>query len=305
MASQNCSVAEFRKVLALLAGNATEYRKKAFEKAIDSLDRYGSPSITLAQAKTLAGFGEGICNRLKEYIQKGALVELKGVEEKNKTVDLFKGIFGVGDVTANRWYEIGYRELKDIPLVTLTDNQKIGLQYYHDLNSRIPREEIDQLKGELATFFEEFNLEYKCNLKWQICGSYLRGKPTSGDIDIVITETNGKFEQIRANLLSLIVETGYISHILTQGGSKILCVGGLDKKRRIDFEIASPEEWVFAVLYFTGSKEFNVKMRQCALDKNLTLNEKGLHSDKFCFGFEKEEEIFEFLGMEWVDPVNR
>jgi DNA polymerase IV (family X) len=42
--------------------------------------------------------------------------------------------------------------------------------------------------------------------------------------------------------------------------------------RRLDFLYTSPEEYPFAVLYFTGSKGFNTAMRQRALDLGYSLN---------------------------------
>ena len=71
--------------------------------------------------------------------------------------------------------------------------------------------------------------------------------------------------------------------ILSRGDKKSLTIGKLpnDKieyiPRRIDFLYAPPNEYAFAILYFTGSKDFNTRMRQYALEKNLTLNEHGMH----------------------------
>ena len=70
-----------------------------------------------------------------------------------------------------------------------------------------------------------------------------------------------------------------------------------------------PEEYPFAVLYFTGSKEFNVKMRADLLERGMTLNE---HSLKYTetkkpvnHKFVSEEDIFSYLGMEYVHPCDR
>ena len=46
--------------------------------------------------------------------------------------------------------------------------------------------------------------------------------------------------------------------------------------RRIDLLYSPPKEYAFAILYFTGSQEFNTVMRQHALDMGYTLNEHGI-----------------------------
>jgi DNA polymerase (family 10) len=45
---------------------------------------------------------------------------------------------------------------------------------------------------------------------------------------------------------------------------------------QVDLKIVPEDSWGAALMYFTGSKEHNVKLRQKALDIGLTLNEYGL-----------------------------
>ena len=58
-----------------------------------------------------------------------------------------------------------------------------------------------------------------------------------------------------------------------------MVIGKLNKEskaRRLDFLYSPPDEYLFAILYFTGSKEFNTAMSY-ALNNELTLNEHGFH----------------------------
>ena len=94
--------------------------------------------------------------------------------------------------------------------------------------------------------------------------------------------------------------------------------------RRIDIMITKPVEYPFAILYFTGSKDFNTLMRQHALDKGYSMNEYSLKhvSDKSVVDkpvvdkpvvdkpvvdhtFKTEKDIFDFLEYSYVDPWNR
>ena len=84
-----------------------------------------------------------------------------------------------------------------------------------------------------------------------------------------------------------------------------------DIHRRIDIMYTTPEEYPFAILYFTGSKEHNQKMREKALTYDYTMNEYGITyvdesdgklDDKV---FVNEKDIFEFLEMDYVKPCER
>jgi NAD-dependent DNA ligase len=83
--------------------------------------------------------------------------------------------------------------------------------------------------------------------------------------------------------------------------------------RRVDFLYAPPNEYAFAILYFTGSKIFNTVMRQKALNQGYTLNEHGichLTADKkkgsqVSQPFPNEKAIFDFLGMPYRTPLER
>ena len=66
----------------------------------------------------------------------------------------------------------------------LNKAQNIGVEYFDEIESKIPREEIDQYNNILQ---EIFNDVAPPNSKFEIVGSYRRGKNQSGDIDILIT----------------------------------------------------------------------------------------------------------------------
>ena len=74
----------------------------------------------------------------------------------------------------------------------------------------------------------------------------------------------------------IILETSY-------GNTKALVIAKLQDKptaRRVDFLYSPPEEYPFAVLYFTGSKAFNTVMRGYALRMGVSLNEHDFMKNK-------------------------
>ena len=96
---------------------------------------------------------------------------------------------------------------------------------------------------------------------------------------------------------------------LSRGPKKFMgiCKLGDSIGRRIDIMYTKPPEYPFAILYFTGSMEFNVKMRGELLEKGLSLNEYGIKSDgkSVKHGCKTERDVFQYLGYDYVEPENR
>lgn len=185
--------------------------------------------------------------------------------------------------------------LKDLPknLNLLTDAQILGLKYYKKLK-RVPRDVIDYIHDSLT----------KLKVEHIVAGSYRRGALSSGDVDILIM--NQTFDT-----LDQLMEKENIENLgkYTKGkikSSGIYWVNGFITQ--IDFVIIKKEQLGTQLLYFTGSKQFNVKIRGDALSKGYSLNEYGLtplHGDKKLIEFSSEKEVFKHLGLQFVQPEAR
>jgi DNA polymerase/3'-5' exonuclease PolX len=100
-------------------------------------------------------------------------------------------IHGVGPSTARDWYYRGYRTLSDLlqdPHNVLQDIQKIALRYFHDLQERIPREEVKEISDQVLSLAKEVDP----GIQGECLGSYRRGKLTCGDIDMILYVSGGK-----------------------------------------------------------------------------------------------------------------
>uniref|UniRef100_A0A6C0AXS7 DNA polymerase beta n=1 Tax=viral metagenome TaxID=1070528 RepID=A0A6C0AXS7_9ZZZZ len=310
---------DFIKILGELTDIMTRqsepFRAKAYQKAQETIIAFkGDITDPEKQLKGKTGIGNTILSKLEEYINTGTLGILE--REKNNPVNLFTKIYGVGPKKADELVKAGITSISDLRKNNnvLNDIQKVGLKYYDDINERIPRSEIDDFFITLSLIFEELA---PMGAKFDIVGSYRRGLANSGDIDVIITNeknNNSVFNQ----LLDRLIENGIIIEVLSRGKVKSLVIAKIypDKKdtlaRRVDFLYAPPEEYAFAVLYFTGSKIFNTLMRQRALDLGYTLNEHGLSymkggvkGSKVDKEFPDEKSIFDFLGMKYKKPEER
>lgn len=216
--------------------------------------------------------------------------------------DLMK-IHGIGAVKAKELHEKhGVNSIDNLTDDMLNDVQKIGLKYYKDIEKKIPRKEM--LKHQ--KFLNE-----NINTEFEIAGSFRREKNESGDIDVLITGENNQLKDIIDKLIKKI----YIPKdgVFAYGPKKFMGVVKLPRHktyRRMDMIYTTPEEYPFALLYFTGSQKLNIEMRDKAKQKNLRLNQYGLYHDdklenRLEESFNNEREIFEYLEMEYLEPKDR
>ena len=150
------------------------------------------------------------------------------------------------------------------------------------------------------------------DIKLEIVGSYRRGELSSGDIDVLVQNTNGVSID---TIVSTLKEFNIISGDLAQGKSKYLGLFHLPNAntRRLDILIIDPESWGSALMYFTGSQRFNILMRQRAIDLNMRLNEYGLFQKvelNTVIEYKKiptnsEEDIFNLLRVKYLTPAER
>jgi DNA polymerase beta len=151
----------------------------------------------------------------------------------------------------------------------------------------------------------------KGQMKGIVVGSYRRGGESSGDIDVLLTLPESDPELFSSYIDSL-KKSGYMVEVLSQGDQKCLSIVKLKadgKNRRLDLLVVPKEEFPFALLYFTGSGDFNIAFRKHALKLGYTLNEhelKPVKDDvKHVPPFKYEAQIFKFLGLEYKEPNQR
>lgn len=232
--------------------------------------------------------------------------------EQDKVMKIFSQVWGAGPVACKTWYKNGARSLLDLTKsnIHLTKQQVLGLKYYKDFLQRIPRDQVDKIGKCVEKVIDSINKTHQnSKLKMLVCGSFRRGLKDSGDIDILVTNTNGKDTTgMLPKLVTLLTKYKILTNHLSLGNDKYMGIckmGGYF--RRIDIKMIPLKEWYFALVYFTGSATLNKRMRSIAKRKQMKLNEKGLfdiNSGKR-YHAESEKEIFEMLGINYLKPTER
>ena len=290
-------------------------RIKAYSNAIRTITKLKVPLVSYDQALKLPGIGKGIAAKISEVIKTG---KLRTIEERTesaikrqKTVEKFMKVWGVKNVTANKWYDKGYRELEDLVNEKLDSKQKVGVEYYDELDKRIPREEVDAIVARIKKVLAEENSQDVKSMLFEVCGSYRRGAEDLGDIDILVT---GKSPKVLPLLVQILKTDGIITDTPVLGPKLFMGIAlapGRTVHRRIDIRYIPREDWGAGLLYFTGPQAFNVQMREQAAQMGYRLSEKGLvkissnGDEEEKIPTETEQDIFDALNMSYLEPKER
>lgn len=269
-----------------------------------------------------------VIEKAEQYIKTGHVVlaqRAADLPEFASVVNLTK-IYGIGPKNALKLYKthgiITHMDLSN-KLIShpniINAKQKIGLQYFEDLETRIPRKEIDGYKKKLSKIKKLIP-----GLIFSINGSYRRGLKTSGDIDVLVSSSDVTKTptSLRKHFIKLLIQKGIIVETLVDGKTKFMGISRLTKRskhRHIDIIDTTAVKYHFARLYFTGSGGFNIQMRQHAKNKGYILNEHSINNLKTgkpvkaslvqsIIGkpiFTNEQDIFKFLGLKYLTPEQR
>jgi DNA polymerase/3'-5' exonuclease PolX len=334
---------EFQKQKDTKNVTANSFRIRQLSTVISILKKYPE-KITLKnyqELKEINGIGIHTIERIKEILENNKLSELGDFKDnsltKEKILDELESIVGVGRANALEFYNQGItsvKMLKDfIKKKKIEVNEKIelGLRYYGVYQKDIPRVEIDEISKIVEKIIKKLNKSYKLNEDnkyiYQICGSYRREKPKSGDIDVLvskldtITDKNNNHSDDDINHLERIVNI--LKTNLKYNDNKPLLIDDITDKnfetkymgfskyknnpvRRIDIRFVPYDSYFSALLYFTGSAELNKKMRMIAKKMSLKLSEYGLFKeDGSKLKIKSEEDFFKKLDLDYIEPKYR
>ena len=285
-----------------------------------------------SQLKDISGIGKGTIARIDECIKNGTLEEItnfcnqydcdtilfnKNQSSKSLLIEDLITIYGIGEKMAEKLIDTykltsvkQLQKLSDDNKIELSENIKIGLKYFGKVKNNIPRSEITQIREYLYGVFEELDPK----IVFDICGSFRRKKSVSNDIDLLVTS----YDSVDANLMKKIIDKlkkdNFIIESLTDENSVTKFMGfckgkSMKEIRKIDIRLVPLKSFFPAYLYFTGSYEFNERMRGIAKRQGYKLNEYGLYklenNNEKLIQIYSEKDVFDILGMKYLEPHER
>lgn len=204
------------KLARLLTGD--EIGVRAYSTSIASIAAYPYKFVNPREILHLPGCDTKIANLYIDYINTGKVKPAEDAEsnEELKVLRLFYDIWGVGATTAREfYYDRGWRELDDVVEFgwsTLTRVQQIGVKYYSEFLSPIPRKEVD----EIAAIITRHAIKVRDSaVQTLVVGGYRRGKEDCGDVDIIISHPEEKNTlNIVNDVVASLEDEGWITHTL-------------------------------------------------------------------------------------------
>ncbi len=305
---------DIAKILEIKGENV--FRIRAYERAarnVESLSEDIQDLINDDRLRSIPGVGEDLEGKIKEIVKTG---RLKFLEELKKSVPAglleLLDVPSVGPKTAKLFYEkLNIRSLtalekaaKEGELLSLegikeksVENILKGIALLKQGKERMDLASAISAAGELIE-----GLKASAPIAVIMpCGSLRRRKETVRDIDILaVSDSPDK-------VISAFVKLPQVKDINAKGETKssILTRDGA----QVDLRVVEKRSYGAALVYFTGSKAFNIKLRQMAIKKGLKVNEYGVFKVKggketYLCG-QSEEEVFKALDLPYLEPELR
>jgi DNA polymerase (family 10) len=141
-------------------------------------------------------------------------------------------------------------------------------------------------------------------IRSSVCGSLRRRRETVADIDLLVSSDAAQ------PIMDAFVALPQVIQVLGHGETKssinaAMHVDGEKVVLQADLRVVTDEQFPFALAYFTGSKQHNIRMRQRAIERGWSLNEYSLGDEKKLIPCKDEAEIYRVLGLEYVEPELR
>ena len=274
------------------------FRADSYNEAIYKITKLYIIPDTKKELMHISSIGDSISDKILEILKTKKLKILLEIKTNPKIQALLNllSIKGIGKKKALELIKKDIYSYDDLykkymnDEIKLTNAQKLGVVYYNDLHTQIPYKEALTLQHYL----------HKYNKNIQLVGSFRRKQKLINDIDIIAYDIS--IDDIIDKLEEKYNIVGYI----TKGTIKTTFLMIIDNiVRQIDILITTEQSYYLALLYFTGSKYFNIYIRTFALQYNMKINEYELLKNNKRVNINSEEEIFEVLKMQYIKPEYR
>jgi DNA polymerase (family 10) len=302
---------EYADLLSILSKDP--YKARAYEKAARAIGGYHADIAALDLKGVLAipNVGRSIGEKVHEYLETGQIQALEDLREQIPDgVRQLLSVPGLGPKKAM----VVYRELGIASVDQLLDavqEHRLGsLRGFGDKTEENVLRGVRQLRESggrvLISLAMDLAEEVLAELepmrqvrRATYAGSLRRMAETIGDIDLLVAS------QDPGPVMERFTSLPAVDRVLAHGETKssVITTKGL----QVDLRVIAPDVWGAALIYFTGSKAHNIRIRELAVRKGLKLSEYGLFdapSGELIVA-ETEEEVYGRLGLPFIPPTLR
>jgi DNA polymerase (family 10) len=312
---------ELSELTILDEGDPQSFRVRAYENAGHGVEAFTGEldGLDVAGLQKIENVGKSTAEKIHELLTKGRVAKLEALRAKHPpgVVALLR-LPGVGPKAVMKLRaELGIQSLDDLR-AALAAQRLRTLKGFSEKSEHKLAEALARLDAQgsatrtpisvalpLANRIVERLREVPGVSFATFCGSLRRFSETCGDIDVVVAASAGTAAAVMDALLAMPL----VDRVLGRGDTKTSVV--TQRGLQIDVRVVAAEQLGAALLYFTGSKAHNVKLRQRALARGFTLNEYALSKllesgdPGEVVARETEEQIYAALGLPFIPPPLR
>ena len=325
------TLAEVADILEIQGENT--FRIRAYRNAVRTVEVQTVPLARLVEQGTpltqLPGIGKEMASHIKEMVTTGTLVyrdELLA-EFPRALIDLMH-LPGLGPKKARRlWEELGIDSVETLEAAGKAGRIAVlsGFGAKSEVKILAGIEEWKK-RGERQLLFDAERyvrplLAYLQNapgvLRLEAAGSYRRRRETVGDIDLLAAALEPR------PVMERFLAYPQVASVLGSGDTKTSVVLGAGLQ--VDLRVVAPDCFGAALVYFTGSKEHNVKLRRRGIERGLKISEYGVFkvtpgevvdpeapaqapdtpANAPSIAGKTEEEVYAAVGLAWIAPELR
>ena len=288
------------------------FKVRAYRNAAENIQDLGEDIEDVAARDELTeipGVGKDLAEKIDSYLKTGSIKEYEKLKDKVPLdlVDLLH-IQGLGPKTLSLLFkELNVRDLAGLEKVLggeeilkfkgmgkkKIDDIKRGVEIFRESKERtllgvaVPIAEevvsaIAKIPGTEGTI---------------LAGSIRRMRETVRDMDILTISDNTEA------VVDAFTGMKFVKDVLASGSTKGSVI--LKEGMQADLRVVGPESYGAALMYFTGSKAHNVKLRTLATKKGLKINEYGVYKGEKRIAGETEKEMYKTLGLPYIPPELR
>lgn len=321
MANEN--IAKHLELIAQLKqlSGASAFSYGAYQKAATTIREINKEIKNKSDLKGVAGIGAKTQKAIQQFIDTGTSDSYESLATQFPVECLSMAtVQGIGAKRALKIYEHEFAKNFD-DLVKLAEND--DLQKLEDakigVNAKNLKDAIifaKETKMGRVPYIQAYLVAQNIQKviepfvdTMELAGSLRRKKDTIKDIDILIREEKEKFKETLDCCLAALEGDDIEVEIVTRGDVKasLRVKVNYSPKMRVDLWMVEPYCWGSYLNYATGSKEHNVILREKAKEMGLLVNEKGIFKVDTGerIGGENEHDLYNILGIDYVEPTER
>jgi DNA polymerase (family 10) len=294
---------------------ANQYRIRAYRTAVRNISNLSQNISDMVKEgedlSKLPGIGKDLSVKIENIVKTGKLAQLEELKKELPAglIDITK-IAGLGPKrTGALYHELGISsidelgkaakegKIKDLPGFAVKTEQAILAEIERKAGAGAEKRLKLSVAQEIASPLLAYLKRVKGVKRVEIAGSYRRGKETVGDLDILVTRSEG------SEIMERFTEYEDVDRIVSKGSTRSTVV--LRPGLQVDLRAVPETSYGAALLYFTGSKAHNVAIRKMSVKKGLKINEYGVFKGKKRIAGKTEEEVYRQVELPFIEPELR